>query len=145
MVAAALPEIITLAEPDLSAEQLQALQGRKVLLIDDDVRNLFAVTSLLERSNMKVISATTAQEGLDALKEDPSVEVVLMDIMLPGIDGFQATRQIKAMPPYAKLPIVALTAKAMPGDRRNAWRPAARPSCPSPSTPTACSPPSPGW
>jgi CheY-like chemotaxis protein len=93
------------------------LTGRKVLMIDDDARNLFAVTSLLERAGMSVVSASTAQEGLSVLKENPSVEAVLMDIMLPGMDGYQATREIRSDAAFERLPIIALTAKAMPGDR----------------------------
>jgi HAMP domain-containing protein/signal transduction histidine kinase/CheY-like chemotaxis protein len=93
------------------------LLGRRVLMIDDDARNLFAVTSLLERAGMSVVSASTAQEGLCALKDNPTVDAVLMDIMLPGMDGYQATREIRNQSGFAELPIIALTAKAMPGDR----------------------------
>jgi CheY-like chemotaxis protein len=93
------------------------LLGRKVLMIDDDARNLFAVTSLLERAGMSVVSASTAQEGLGALKDNPGVDAVLMDIMLPGMDGYQATREIRSQTGFESLPIIALTAKAMPGDR----------------------------
>jgi CheY-like chemotaxis protein len=93
------------------------LVGKKVLLVDDDARNLFAVTSLLERAGLVVVTASTAQEGIDALTTQPDIDLALLDIMLPGIDGFQAARLIRAMDAYANLPIIALTAKAMPGDR----------------------------
>jgi CheY-like chemotaxis protein len=104
-------------EPELPAQSIEELRGRKVLLIDDDARNLFAVTSLLERCQMSVVTASTAQEGLHALSEHPDFDLALMDIMLPGMDGYQATREIRAMQHYRELPIVAVTAKAMPGDR----------------------------
>ncbi len=104
-------------EPPLAPDLLAQLEGRKALLIDDDTRNLFAVTSLLERAKMEVVAASTAQEGLEALKDHPDLDLVLMDIMLPGMDGFQATKQIRSMPKHMRLPIIALTAKAMPGDR----------------------------
>jgi HAMP domain-containing protein/signal transduction histidine kinase/ActR/RegA family two-component response regulator len=108
-------------DPALPEQATEALHGKRALLIDDDGRNLFAVTSLLERCKMTVITASTAQEGFEALRQHEKVDLVLMDIMLPGIDGYQATRQIRAVDKYAKLPIIALTAKAMPGDREKCF------------------------
>jgi CheY-like chemotaxis protein len=114
LIDAAPPAVAILkASPGPIAE----LSGRRVLMIDDDARNLFAVTSLLERAGMSVVSASTAQEGLGALKDNPTVDAVLMDIMLPGMDGYQATREIRSQTGFEQLPIIALTAKAMPGDR----------------------------
>jgi signal transduction histidine kinase/HAMP domain-containing protein/ActR/RegA family two-component response regulator len=91
--------------------------GRKVLVVDDDVRNAYAIRSLLERRGMSVLLAESARASLDALQKNPDVDVVLMDIMMPEVDGYDATRNIRAMEKFAKLPIIALTSKAMVGDR----------------------------
>ncbi|APR77314.1 Putative SigmaB asociated two-component system sensor protein [Minicystis rosea] len=93
------------------------LAGRKILVVDDDVRNLFAVTSLLERRGAEVIPAGGARESFEALEKHPDVALVLMDMMMPEIDGYEATRHLRREPRYRDLPIIALTAKAMPGDR----------------------------
>src|SRR5262249_7260501 len=94
------------------------LKGKKVLVVDDDVRNLFAVTSLLERHTMQVLPAGNANEAYEALAHHPDVAIVLMDMMMPEVDGYQATRRIREQ--HRRLPIVALTAKAMTGDREKA-------------------------
>jgi signal transduction histidine kinase/HAMP domain-containing protein/CheY-like chemotaxis protein len=93
------------------------LAGRKVLLVDDDVHNLFAVTSLLERHGVRVLPAASALDCYKLLDENDDVDVVLMDVMMPEIDGLTATQAIRKRPACAELPIVALTAKALPGDR----------------------------
>ena len=101
------------------------LVGRKVLVVDDDVRNIFALNTVLERYGMQVVFAESAQEGIDLLEREPGVELVLMDVMMPEMDGYQAMRAIRGMERFGHLPILALTAKAhegrpreVPGGRR---------------------------
>ena len=93
------------------------LVGRTVLLVDDDARNIFALSSLLERRGMKVLTATTGAEAIDFIETTPDLALVLMDIMMPEMDGYQTIGQIRTRPNFRRLPIVALTAKAMKGDR----------------------------
>jgi HAMP domain-containing protein/CheY-like chemotaxis protein len=93
------------------------LAGRTVLLVDDDARNIFALSSILERRGMKVLTATTGREAIDLVESTGDVSIVLMDIMMPEMDGYQTTAQIRQKPQFRKLPIIALTAKAMKGDR----------------------------
>jgi CheY-like chemotaxis protein/signal transduction histidine kinase/HAMP domain-containing protein len=93
------------------------LVGKPVLVVDDDVRNIFALSSVLERRGMTVLSATTGREAIETLEGAPDLSIVLMDIMMPEMDGFQTMRAIRQNPDFRRLPIVALTAKAMKGDR----------------------------
>ncbi len=93
------------------------LIGRTVLLVDDDPRNIFALSSVLERRGMHVLTATTGSEANAIIKETPSLAIVLMDIMMPEMDGYQTIEIIRRDPAYRRLPIIALTAKAMKGDR----------------------------
>ncbi|HEY0101073.1 MAG TPA: response regulator, partial [Pyrinomonadaceae bacterium] len=93
------------------------LAGRRVLIVDDDVRNIFALTSALESHNMEVVHAENGQEGIDTLQATEGVEAVLMDIMMPGMDGYQAIQAIRQIERFKNLPIIALTAKAMKADR----------------------------
>jgi hypothetical protein len=95
----------------------ESLQGRKALLVDDDARNIFALSSVLERRGMNVLTATTGREAIATLKADPSVSIVLMDIMMPEMDGYETMKAIRSDPLLRRLPIIALTAKAMKGDR----------------------------
>jgi CheY-like chemotaxis protein len=93
------------------------LIGRTVLLVDDDARNIFALSSLLERRGMNVLTATTGQEAIDLVKSERAISLVLMDIMMPEMDGYQTIQLIRQDPAFRRLPIIALTAKAMKGDR----------------------------
>jgi CheY-like chemotaxis protein len=92
-------------------------KGRKVLVVDDDVRNIYALSSVLEEAGMEVVFAENGRDGLEALKENPDVGIVLMDVMMPEMDGYETMRHVRAMPEFKNLPILALTAKAMKGDR----------------------------
>ncbi len=93
------------------------LKGRQVLVVDDDVRNIFALGSVLERHGMKVITAQTGREAITTLEKTPDISIVLMDIMMPEMDGYQTMGLIRKQQQFRRLPIVALTAKAMKGDR----------------------------
>ena len=109
------------AEQRRMLEQLhttdEVFEGKKVLIVDDDVRNVFALTSVFERRGMEVLFAENGRDGIRALEKNPDVSLVLMDIMMPEMDGYEATRAVREMPAFERLPIVALTAKAMKGDR----------------------------
>jgi len=93
------------------------LIGKTALLVDDDARNIFALSSVLERRGMKVLTATTGNEAIALVKSSPEIAIVLMDIMMPQMDGYQTIGVIRENPSFARLPIIALTAKAMKGDR----------------------------
>ena len=93
------------------------LAGKRVMIVDDDIRNIFALTGLLERHNMEIRSAETGRGAIETLQNDGEVDLVLMDIMMPDLDGYDTIREIRAIPRFQSLPIVALTAKAMKGDR----------------------------
>jgi HAMP domain-containing protein/CheY-like chemotaxis protein/signal transduction histidine kinase len=93
------------------------LVSRTVLLVDDDSRNIFALSSVLERRGMRVLTATTGREAIELVESTPDLAIVLMDIMMPEMDGYQTIGKIREQPEYRRLPIIALTAKAMKGDR----------------------------
>ncbi|QJT04528.1 HAMP domain-containing protein [Streptomyces asoensis] len=94
--------------------------GEKVLIVDDDIRNVFALTSVLEQHGLSVLYAENGREGIEVLEQHDDVAVVLMDIMMPEMDGYATTTAIRRMPQFSGLPIIALTAKAMKGDREKA-------------------------
>ena len=96
------------------------LSGRTVLLADDDMRNLFAINAVLESARLRVLHAQNGREAVSLLRENPAVDLVLMDTMMPEMDGLTAIREIRSNPRFAALPIVSLTAKAMKGDRESA-------------------------
>jgi CheY-like chemotaxis protein len=96
------------------------LEGVTVLIVDDDVRNVFALTSALELHGMTVLYSDNGVDGVRLLAEHPEVDIVLMDAMMPDQDGYETTRQIRRNHRFADLPIVFLTAKAMPGDQESA-------------------------
>jgi signal transduction histidine kinase/HAMP domain-containing protein len=93
------------------------LRGRKVLVVDDDLRNVFAITSVLELYGLTVVHAPSGQQGIDALRADHGIDLVLMDVMMPEMDGYTTTAAIREMPEFADLPVIAVTARAMQGDR----------------------------
>jgi CheY-like chemotaxis protein len=95
----------------------EALRGRKVLVVDDDARNIFALTTVLENQEMDVVSATNGRQAIEIIERTPDLSVVLMDIMMPEMDGYETMREIRREPRFRTLPILALTAKAMKGDR----------------------------
>jgi CheY-like chemotaxis protein len=96
------------------------LYGAKILIVDDDVRNVFALTSVFERCGAEVLYAENGREGIEALDRNEDVRLVLMDIMMPELDGYATTEAIRNMPQFADLPIITVTAKAMKGDREKA-------------------------
>jgi CheY-like chemotaxis protein len=116
---------------DLPADKQQMLErlnrsdedlvGKTALLVDDDARNIFALSSMLERRGMKVLTATTGSEAISLVNATPDLAIVLMDIMMPEMDGYQTIAAIRNEPAFRRLPIVALTAKAMKGDREKCF------------------------
>jgi CheY-like chemotaxis protein len=113
---ASLPEVQRKMLEEIHALD-SGLAGRKVLIVDDDLRNIFALSSLLERQQMQVLFAENGRDGIEVLEKDPTIEIVLMDIMMPEMDGYDTMRAIRRIPRFKSLPIITLTAKAMKGDR----------------------------
>ena len=88
-----------------------------MLVVDDDLRNVFAITSVLELYGLTVVHAPSGQQGIDVLRADADIDLVLMDVMMPEMDGYTTTAAIREMPEFADLPVIAVTARAMQGDR----------------------------
>jgi CheY-like chemotaxis protein len=106
-----------LARSAVHAGEHGALRGRRILVIDDDPRNVFAITSTLELYGMTVTQAADGRKGIEALLSAEDTDLILMDVMMPGLDGYATMNKIRQMPAFATLPIIAVTARAMPGDR----------------------------
>src|SRR6185312_1364972 len=94
------------------------LKGKKVLIVDDDVRNLFALTTVLERFNINVLSAESGEEAIALIHKNDDIDIVLMDIMMPEMDGYETMRRIRSDKRNDEMTIIAVTAKAMKGDRQ---------------------------
>ena len=115
------------SEDDLSSEQQRILRevrstdpvlaGKTILVVDDDIRNIFALSSVLQHHKLKVVHASNGRAGIDLLETTLGVDAVLMDIMMPEMDGYETIQAIRQRPQFAQLPVIALTAKAMKGDR----------------------------
>ncbi len=103
-------------KPVLS-ELPNTLKGKKILIVDDDIRNIYTLKAVFKNQELDILTATNGLEALDVMKQDEDVDLILMDIMMPEMDGYQATRELRKNPKFEKLPILALTAKAMKGDR----------------------------
>jgi CheY-like chemotaxis protein len=99
------------------AQDRAALQGRKVLIVDDDMRNIFALAAVLDARGMTVLPAENGRDAIRLVASDPSIDIVLMDIMMPDMDGIETMREMRRLPRGKELPLVAVTAKAMKGDR----------------------------
>ena len=99
-------------------EPIPELAGSRILIIDDDIRNIYSLTSVLEAYDVKVMHAERGADGIEILKNNPGIDVALVDIMMPDMDGYETMRRIREMPDIANVPLVAVTAKAMKGDRQ---------------------------
>jgi len=103
--------------PPGSSRAEPPLANKKVLVVDDDMRNVFALTNLLEREGMQVLTATSGPAGVEMLRNNPDVEIVLMDLLMPDQDGYQTIRLVRGMEHFRDIPIIGVSARAMKGDR----------------------------
>jgi CheY-like chemotaxis protein len=106
------------AAPVAATLQVPELAGAKVLIVDDDIRNIFSLTSVLESHDVEVLHAERGKDGILILEQTPGVDVALIDIMMPEMDGYETMKEIRKRPELADLPLIAVTAKAMKGDRQ---------------------------
>ena len=102
----------------MNPHEERILKGRKILLVDDDMRNVYALMNVLEERGMELMVGENGQEGVELIDTHPDIDLVLMDIMMPEMDGYETMRAIRRQSTFEKLPIIALTAKAMKGDRQ---------------------------
>jgi tubulin-specific chaperone A len=103
---------------NIVSENDHTFKDKKILIVDDDIRNIFALTSVLEEKDIHVLTAENGKESIDVLNKNEDIDLILMDIMMPEMDGYEAMSEIRKKKQYTKLPIIALTAKAMKGDRQ---------------------------
>src|SRR6185295_14639240 len=98
--------------------QMPELAGAKVLIVDDDIRSIYSLTSVLESHDVEVLHAERGRDGILILEQTPGIDVALIDIMMPEMDGYETMQQVRKLPGLASLPLIAVTAKAMKGDRQ---------------------------
>jgi CheY-like chemotaxis protein len=106
------------AAPAQKPASLPELAGAKVLIVDDDIRNIYSLTSVLESHDVEVLHAERGRDGILILEQTPGIDVALIDIMMPEMDGYETMQQVRKLPALANLPLIAVTAKAMKGDRQ---------------------------
>ena len=104
--------------PEAEARAVPELAGAKILIVDDDIRNIYSLTSVLESHDVEVLHAERGRDGILILEQTPGIDVALIDIMMPEMDGYETMQQIRTLPELAGLPLIAVTAKAMKGDRQ---------------------------
>ncbi|MBN2425064.1 MAG: response regulator [Calditrichaceae bacterium] len=102
----------------MSENKKNMLANKKILIVEDDPRNIFSLSLILEEKNVQIYAAENGIKALEVLKNEPGIDLVLMDIMMPGMDGYQTMTAIRKQPEFVNLPIIALTAKAMKGDSK---------------------------
>jgi CheY-like chemotaxis protein len=106
------------AEVPVTSRSVPELQGSKMLIVDDDIRNIYSLTSVLESYGVEVLHAERGRDGILILEQTPDIEIALIDIMMPEMDGYETMQQIRERPQLADVPLIAVTAKAMKGDRQ---------------------------